>query len=172
LSSKEAAGSCYDVLDGPDGDDLAPCLNQLLAISLPHSPLTERQQRVIVDVCARQLPTSHGPRSLASDDPAYIGHYGSDQQERDAAYHQDAVWGCGSALSSTPICVYSAIGSGDSLSWSCSSTTLVTTAWAASAKSLTATRPSHLAGALARRGAWPRCCAPGRRCAGGTAGLT
>lgn len=67
--------------------------NQLLAVSLPHSPLDTHQQRTVVDVCARHLLTSHGLRSLAPEDPAYLGHYGGDQRQRDAAYHQGTVWG-------------------------------------------------------------------------------
>jgi predicted glycogen debranching enzyme len=89
----EATGYCYDVLDGPKGDDPALRPNQLFAVSLPHSPLTEQQQRAVVDICARHLLTSHGLRSLAPDDPAYIGHYSGDQRQRDAAYHQGTVWG-------------------------------------------------------------------------------
>ncbi|MBC8449627.1 MAG: amylo-alpha-1,6-glucosidase [Chloroflexi bacterium] len=89
----EAAGCCYDLLDGPEGNDPALRPNQLFAVSLPHSPLTSRQQRGVVDACARHLLTSHGLRSLAPHDPAYIGHYGGDQRQRDAAYHQGTVWG-------------------------------------------------------------------------------
>ncbi len=88
----EAAGYCYDVLDGPGGDDPALRPNQLLAVSLPYSPLTEQQQRAVVDICARHLLTSHGMRSLAPDDPAYVGRYGGDQHQRDRAYHQGTVW--------------------------------------------------------------------------------
>ncbi len=89
----EEAGYCYDVLDGPDGHDASLRPNQLLAVSLPHSPLGQRQQRAVVDVCARRLLTSHGLRSLAREEPAYIGRYGGDQYERDGAYHQGTVWG-------------------------------------------------------------------------------
>jgi len=89
----ETAGYCYDLLDGPEGDDPALRPNQLFAVSLPHSPLTSQQQRAVVDACARCLLTSHGLRSLAADDPAYIGHYSGDQLQRDAAYHQGAAWG-------------------------------------------------------------------------------
>jgi glycogen debranching enzyme len=64
-----------------------------LAVSLPHSPLTTAQQRAIVDVCARHLLTSHGLRSLAPGDPAYIGRYGGDARQRDGAYHQGTTWG-------------------------------------------------------------------------------
>jgi predicted glycogen debranching enzyme len=84
---------CYDVIDGPEGADPALRPNQLLAVSLPHSPLDLRQQRAVVEICARHLLTSHGLRSLAPDDPAYVGHYGGDQRQRDAAYHQGTVWG-------------------------------------------------------------------------------
>jgi predicted glycogen debranching enzyme len=84
---------CYDVIGGPDGDDPALRPNQLLAVSLPHSPLSPEQQRAVVDACARHLLTSHGLRSLSPDDPAYVGHYGGDQRRRDAAYHQGTVWG-------------------------------------------------------------------------------
>ncbi|MCA9954968.1 MAG: glycogen debranching enzyme family protein [Anaerolineales bacterium] len=88
-------GYCYDVIDGPDADGLDGSLrpNQLLAISLPHSPLTKEQQRSTVDACGRHLLTAHGLRSLSSDDKAYIGHYGGDRHKRDGAYHQGTVWG-------------------------------------------------------------------------------
>jgi len=88
----EAQGYCYDVIDGPDGDDASLRPNQLLAVSLPHSALTAEQQRAVVDVCSRHLLTSHGLRSLAPEDPAYVGQYGGDRRQRDAAYHQGTVW--------------------------------------------------------------------------------
>jgi predicted glycogen debranching enzyme len=89
----KARGYCYDVVDGPDGDDAALRGNQLLAVSLPYSPLWPEQQRAVVNICARHLLTSHGLRSLSPDDPAYVGRYGGDQGQRDAAYHQGTVWG-------------------------------------------------------------------------------
>ncbi|MBC8449190.1 MAG: amylo-alpha-1,6-glucosidase [Chloroflexi bacterium] len=89
----DAVGYCYDVIDGPDGHDAALRPNQLLAVSLPHSPLDADQQRAVVDVCARHLLTSHGLRSLAPDHPEYIGHHGGDRRQRDAAYHQGTIWG-------------------------------------------------------------------------------
>jgi predicted glycogen debranching enzyme len=87
-----ALGYCYDVVDGPAGDDARLRPNQLLAVSLHHSPLERGQQRAVVDVCARRLLTSHGLRSLAADDPDHVGHYGGDRRQRDAAYHQGTVW--------------------------------------------------------------------------------
>jgi predicted glycogen debranching enzyme len=88
----DALGYCYDVVDGPGGDDAGLRPNQLLAVSLHHSPLGREQQRAVVEVCARHLLTSHGLRSLAPGDPAYVGRYGGDPRQRDAAYHQGAVW--------------------------------------------------------------------------------
>jgi glycogen debranching enzyme len=88
-----SVGYCYDVIDGPDDDDASLRPNQLLAVSLPHSPLTAERQRGVVDACAHQLLTSHGLRSLAGDHPAYVGRYGGSRRQRDAAYHQGTVWG-------------------------------------------------------------------------------
>ena len=85
-------GYCYDLLDGPDGDDLSLRPNQLLAVSLPHSLLSAGQQRSVVDTCARHLLTSHGLRSLSPDDKAFIGQYSGDRRKRDGAYHQGTVW--------------------------------------------------------------------------------
>jgi predicted glycogen debranching enzyme len=87
-----ALGYCYDVVDGPGGDDASLRPNQLLAVSLHYSALERAQQRAVVDVCARHLLTSHGLRSLAPGDAAYVGHYGGDRHQRDAAYHQGTVW--------------------------------------------------------------------------------
>jgi predicted glycogen debranching enzyme len=86
-------GDLYDVIDTPQGNDASLRPNQLLAVSLPHSPLTDWQQRAVVERCARHLLTSHGLRSLAPNDPAYIGRYGGDRYQRDGAYHQGTVWG-------------------------------------------------------------------------------
>lgn len=88
----ERMGYCYDVIDGPTGKDGRLRPNQLLAISLPYSPLNTEQQRSVVDACARHLLTAHGLRSLSPDDSDYIGHYTGDRRKRDGAYHQGTVW--------------------------------------------------------------------------------
>ncbi|MEX2491248.1 MAG: amylo-alpha-1,6-glucosidase [Nitrospirales bacterium] len=89
----EPSHYCYDVIDGPHGHDPAPRPNQLFAVSLPNSPLTDRQQQAVVDYCARHLYTSYGLRSLGTEDPQYVGQYGGDMRQRDGAYHQGTVWG-------------------------------------------------------------------------------
>jgi predicted glycogen debranching enzyme len=85
-------GYCTDVIEGPDGDDSALRPNQLLAVALPHSPLNAEQQRAVVEACGAALLTPHGLRSLAPDDPDYLGTYGGSPHDRDAAYHQGTVW--------------------------------------------------------------------------------
>ncbi len=86
-------GYCYDVIDTSDGDDTSLRPNQILAVSLPASPLSPIQQKGVVDACARGLLTSHGLRSLAPNHSQYKGHYGGDRTQRDGAYHQGTVWG-------------------------------------------------------------------------------
>ena len=86
-------GFCSDVLDGPGGHDAALRPNQIFAVSLPESALNWEQQRAVVDVCARELLTSFGLRSLGPREPGYRGRYTGGPQERDAAYHQGTVWG-------------------------------------------------------------------------------
>src|SRR5215469_2743753 len=84
---------CFDVIDGPDGPDPSLRPNQIFAVSLPESALTNAQQRAVVDACARHLLTSFGLRSLAPGHPDYRGVYGGGPRERDGAYHQGTVWG-------------------------------------------------------------------------------
>lgn len=101
-----AGGYLYDVVDGPEGEpdplgrrvDARLRPNQVIALALPFAldepgGLVDREQaRSILRVCARELWTSHGLRSLAPEDPAYLGHYAGGPEARDAAYHQGTVW--------------------------------------------------------------------------------
>jgi len=89
---------CFDVIDVPgparsSSKDATLRPNQILAVSLPASPLRKDQQKSVVYICAQRLVTCHGLRSLAVGEPGYQGHYGGDQRARDAAYHQGTVWG-------------------------------------------------------------------------------
>ncbi|MGC0771604.1 MAG: amylo-alpha-1,6-glucosidase, partial [Candidatus Acidiferrum sp.] len=89
---------CFDVIDVPGaakklGNDPALRPNQIFAVSLPVSPLSKEQQKSVVDLCAQNLLTCCGLRSLAPGEPGYQGHYGGDQRSRDGAYHQGTVWG-------------------------------------------------------------------------------
>lgn len=87
---------CFDVIDSPgcaDGKDAALRPNQIFAVSLPETGLDARQQRAVVDICARELLTSFGLRSLEPGEPGYRGNYGGGVEARDDAYHQGTVWG-------------------------------------------------------------------------------
>jgi len=87
---------CFDVIDAPgcpDGSDASLRPNQIFAVSLPETALGPDQQRAVVDVCARELLTSFGLRSLGRSEADYHGHYAGSVEERDAAYHQGTVWG-------------------------------------------------------------------------------
>jgi 4-alpha-glucanotransferase len=86
------AGGLYDVIDGADGVDATVRPNQILAVSLPASPLDAATQRAVVDLCGRRLLTSCGLRSL---DPAHADYrptYAGGVWERDGSYHQGPVW--------------------------------------------------------------------------------
>jgi predicted glycogen debranching enzyme len=85
-------GYCFDVLDGPSGNDPSLRPNQLFAVSLPIDVLDAPRRRAIVDACASRLWTPAGLRSLDPGHPDYRGHYGGSQYERDGAYHQGTVW--------------------------------------------------------------------------------
>jgi len=65
-------GYCFDVIDGPDGNDDSLRPNQLLAVSLPHSPLPEDRRKAVVDACARDLLTPLGLRSLARSSSGFL----------------------------------------------------------------------------------------------------
>lgn len=87
----EAAGCCYDVVDGEVRDGrIRP--NQLLAISLPAPVLEEARWPSVLTVIERALLTPVGLRTLAPGDPEYRGRYEGDQWSRDAAYHQGTIW--------------------------------------------------------------------------------
>jgi glycogen debranching enzyme len=75
------------------GNDGSIRPNQIFAVSLLETLLTAKQQKSVVDVCARGLLTSYGLRSLAPGEPGYVGQYGGSPRDRDAAYHQGTVWG-------------------------------------------------------------------------------
>ena len=87
------AGYCFDVLDGPEGNDASLRPNQIFAVALPESPFDPERQRAIVDAVARHLQATPGLRSLAPDDPHYKGSYAGNPEARDGAYHQGTVWG-------------------------------------------------------------------------------
>ena len=88
-----SGGYLYDVIDGPDGDDPTLRPNQIFAVALPFALLDDDKARAVVELCAQELVTSYGLRSLAPDETDYVGYHGGDPMQRDSAYHQGTVWG-------------------------------------------------------------------------------
>jgi predicted glycogen debranching enzyme len=82
----------FDVIDSPDGPDATLRPNQILAVSLPASPLEENIQRRVLEVCGAALVTSYGLRSLDPQHRDYRGYYRGGVSDRDGSYHQGPVW--------------------------------------------------------------------------------
>jgi predicted glycogen debranching enzyme len=91
-----ANGGLFDVVDAdhvPDKNDGKLRPNQILAVGgLPFPIVTGEAARRIVDLVEARLLTPLGLRSLAPDDPDYVGRYRGDPLARDSAYHQGTVW--------------------------------------------------------------------------------
>jgi predicted glycogen debranching enzyme len=85
-------GYLYDVIDTNGQADASLRPNQLLALSLPFVLVEGEQAKSVLSVIEQKLYTPKGLRSLSPDDQQYTPHYGGSQYQRDAAYHQGAVW--------------------------------------------------------------------------------
>ena len=66
--------------------------NQVIATSLPYSPLDNQNKLAVLKTVEKCLLTSRGLRTLAPTDEKYIGIYQGNQESRDKAYHQGTVW--------------------------------------------------------------------------------
>jgi predicted glycogen debranching enzyme len=87
----EDKGYLADVV-GAWGVDSSLRPNQIFAVSLPYSVISEKRARSIVRVVNEKLVTPMGMRSLAPDDSHYRARYCGNGDERDSAYHQGTVW--------------------------------------------------------------------------------
>lgn len=72
--------------------DLSIRPNQIFAVSLPFSPLTEERAARVVASVRDNLLTPMGLRTLAPHEPGYKGAYRGGPNERDSAYHNGTVW--------------------------------------------------------------------------------
>ena len=87
----DQGGYLYDCLpEGTPDASIRP--NQILAVSLPHSPLPADRQAAVVRLAAQRLLTPMGLRTLDPADPRYRRGYGGSWESRDRAYHQGTVW--------------------------------------------------------------------------------
>jgi predicted glycogen debranching enzyme len=88
----EAGGYLYDVIDGPEGDDVSLRPNQLYAISLVDDLVPRDRAQQILRLVEEQLLTPVGLRTLSPTDSRYRASYEGGVPERDSAYHQGTVW--------------------------------------------------------------------------------
>jgi len=90
------AACLFDVVDVdhvPGLVDASIRPNQIFAVGgLPFAVLEGDRARDVVRIVEERLWTPAGPRSLARDDPAYVGVYRGGVERRDGAYHQGTVW--------------------------------------------------------------------------------
>ncbi|MGA9379600.1 MAG: amylo-alpha-1,6-glucosidase [Phormidium sp.] len=82
----------YDTISPDDQPDPKIRPNAVLALSLYHCGFPPEQARQVLEIARDKLLTPYGLRSLAPDDPNYIGSYTGDSVYRDSAYHQGTVW--------------------------------------------------------------------------------
>ncbi|MCK5558535.1 MAG: glycogen debranching protein, partial [Candidatus Hydrogenedentes bacterium] len=75
-----------------NGADASLRPNQIFAVSLPHSPLSPRQQKAVVCAVRENLLTPFGLRTLCPTDPRYSGRCDGNWESRQRAYHQGTVW--------------------------------------------------------------------------------
>ena len=92
-----ASRNClYDVVDaehvaGATDSTFRP--NQIFAVGgLPLMTVCPERARQVVEAVEQKLLTPAGLRSLAPDEPAYVGRYEGGPAVRDASYHQGAAW--------------------------------------------------------------------------------
>jgi predicted glycogen debranching enzyme len=84
-------GYLFDVVnENRREDSLRP--NQVFAFALDFTMLDKEKSEGVVDVLQRELLTPYGLRTLARNDPKYVGVYAGDRRSRDKAYHNGTVW--------------------------------------------------------------------------------
>jgi len=87
----EGGGYLYDCVSADEPDtSLRP--NQIIAVAMPHCPLSRGRQLSVIRVVTEHLLTPLGLRTLAPSDRRYRGKYGGSWESRDRAYHQGTAW--------------------------------------------------------------------------------
>ncbi len=88
----DAGGYLYDVIDGPEGNDVSFRPNQIYAISLVVGLVPRDRAQQILRLVKEELLTPVGLRTLSPNDSRYRPRYEGGVLERDGAYHQGTVW--------------------------------------------------------------------------------
>jgi predicted glycogen debranching enzyme len=77
------------VFEGQQNWDVRP--NQVIAVSMPNSPLEDEQKRAVLEIVQSELLTPKGLRTLSPRHEDYKTSYEGDHETRDLAYHQGTV---------------------------------------------------------------------------------
>lgn len=77
------------VFEGQANWDVRP--NQVIAVSMPNSPLQDEQKRAVLEIVQSELLTPKGLRTLSPRHEDYKISYEGDHSTRDLAYHQGTV---------------------------------------------------------------------------------
>ncbi len=86
----EEKGYLYDFVNNTEQNtDIRP--NQIFALSLPYSPLSDNHKKNILNTVKTHLLTSRGLRTLSPQNNAYTGKYKGNCDERNKARHQGTV---------------------------------------------------------------------------------
>ena len=85
-------GYLFDYVEPLDSPDWSVRPNMIFAVALDYSPLSQAQQKSVLDVCTRELLTPKGLRSLSPKSGGYNPMYVGPQTQRDYAYHQGTAW--------------------------------------------------------------------------------
>lgn len=72
--------------------DMAVRPNQVMATSLPYSPLSDEKKYKVLHLVQQDLLTPRGLRTLSPKNPDYLGVYKGDIVARDKAYHRGSVF--------------------------------------------------------------------------------
>jgi predicted glycogen debranching enzyme len=81
----------FDFVDG-DHHEVSVRPNMLFAVALPYSPLDEIQKKMVLDMSTKELLTPKGLRTLSPHSQNYHGWCGGNQETRDNAAFQGAVY--------------------------------------------------------------------------------
>ena len=77
---------------GNEGQNIFIRPNQIMAASLPYSPINDDVKEKVLYKIEKELLTMKGIRTLSPRNQLYIGVYEGNQAIRDNAYHQGTAW--------------------------------------------------------------------------------
>ncbi|HPW77839.1 MAG: Amylo-alpha-1,6-glucosidase [Bacteroidetes bacterium ADurb.Bin037] len=87
----ESRSHLVDYVDH-EGQNIFTRPNQIIACSLPFTPLGDETINSILEVCRKELLTPRGIRTLSPKNPLFEGHCEGDPVKRNRAYHQGSAW--------------------------------------------------------------------------------